>query len=166
MFKKSIILYNICQVFFQKNSRSTDEISQHPHIFCINMQMKPIFFIIHIYTFIRLLIRFSYPFIPSADYFFIDILSKYCIISINLYLSQTVEAGVKATYELTESGRCWEVCGKRVVIMVRGGRSESCDVQAHVRCRGYAGTLLSARLLRRESRWHRGICIFVLGLCT
>ena len=48
MFKKSIILYNICQVFFQKNSRSTDEISQHPHIFCINMQMKPIFFIIHI----------------------------------------------------------------------------------------------------------------------
>ena len=83
MFKKTIILYNICQVFFQKNSRSTDEIPQHPHIFCINMQMKPIFFIIHIYTFIRLLIRFSYPFIPSADYFFIDILSKYCIISIN-----------------------------------------------------------------------------------
>ena len=51
---------------------------------------------------------------------------------------------------------CALSCALYICGGIRGGRSESCDVQAHVSCRGYAGTLPSARLHRRESRWHRG----------
>ena len=48
--------------------------------------------------------------------------------------------------------------------MDRGGRSESCDAQAGVICRGYVGILSSVRHKNRKARWHRGVIDFVLDL--
>ena len=48
--------------------------------------------------------------------------------------------------------------------MDRGGRSESCDAQAGVICRGYVGILSRVRHKNRKARWHRGVIDFVLDL--